>query len=188
MKSGILLALLSFSTAIAQPRPLDSGKSTITVHVSKTGLFSAFGHDHEISAPVAKGTADPAAHHVELQVDAAKLKVVDAKVSEKDRAEIQQTMLGPEVLDVARYPVISFRSSAADATSDGVWKVRGSLTLHGQTEPIVVDVREKDGRYEGSAIFKQTAFGIVPVKAGGGTVRVKDEVRIEFDIQLGARE
>ena len=56
--------------------------------------------------------------------------------------------------------------------------------LHGATRTVSVDVREKDGRYTGDCRFKTTAFGIQPVAVAGGTVRVKDEVRIEFDIQL----
>jgi hypothetical protein len=36
----------------------------------------------------------------------------------------------------------------------------------------------------GNAVVKQSDFGIKPVKVAGGTVKVKDEVRIEFDIQL----
>jgi hypothetical protein len=30
--------------------------------------------------------------------------------------------------------------------------------------------------------FKQSEFGISPVRVAGGTVRVKDEVKIEIDI------
>ena len=47
------------------------------------------------------------------------MRVRDAKVSDKDRAEIQKTMLGPEVLDVERYPEIVFRSTAAEKAASG---------------------------------------------------------------------
>jgi hypothetical protein len=40
-----------------------------------------------------------------------------------------------------------------------------------------------EGRhYRGSASFKQSNFGINPIRIAGGTVKVKDEVKIEFDI------
>jgi len=45
-------------------------------------------------------------------------------------------------------------------------------------------VRETGGHFVGTARFKQMEFGIKPVKVAGGSVRVKDEVRIEFDIWL----
>ena len=47
-----------------------------------------------------------------------------------------------------------------------------------------MDVREAEGRFVGFAILKQTDFGIKPVKVAGGTIRVKDEIRVEFDIHL----
>jgi polyisoprenoid-binding protein YceI len=93
-------------------------------------------------------------------------------------------MIGPEVLDAAHYPEIVFRSTSADKAGDGAWKVQGELTLHGQHQPVTVDVREVAGHFEGACRFKQSEFGIKPVKAGGGTVRVKDEIRLDFQIYL----
>jgi polyisoprenoid-binding protein YceI len=117
-------------------------------------------------------------------VQAAALRVQDAKASEKDRAEIQQTMLGPEVLDANRHAEIVFRSTAVEPAGAGAWSVRGTLSLHGATHPIAMEVREKEGHYVGNVLLKQTDFGIKPVRVAGGTVKVKDQIRIEFDIQL----
>jgi len=156
----------------------------LTVRVYKAGLFGAFGHDHEIAAPIASGGVDTTAGTVELRLDASALKVSDPGVSDKDRAEIQKTMLGPEVLDAEHYSQISFRAKDAKSTNGNSWSFHGDLTLHGQTHAVEVEVRETGGHYQGSARFRQTEFGIKPVKIAGGAVRVKDEIRIEFDIQL----
>jgi len=171
-------------SASAQPKVIDTQESVMTVHVYRTGALSAFGHDHEISAPITGGSVDIAAHKVDLHVDAKALRVQDAAVSEKDRSEIQTTMLGPEVLDVARYPEIVFRSSSIEPAGEGAWKIIGNLILHGMPQPVTLDVLEKAGQFTGHALLKQTDFGIKPVKAGGGTVKVKDEVRIDFDVRL----
>jgi polyisoprenoid-binding protein YceI len=93
-------------------------------------------------------------------------------------------MVGPEVLDAAKYPEIIFRSTGVDAASEGSWKVQGELTLHGQTKSVAVEVREAGGHYTGASRFNLSDFGIKPIKVAGGSVRVKDEIRIEFDIQL----
>jgi polyisoprenoid-binding protein YceI len=172
------------AAAKAERREIDAAKSTITVRVYKAGVFSALGHDHEIAAPVASGTVDAAAHQVELHVNANALRVRDAKASDKDREEIQRTMLGPEVLDAQRHSTIVFRSTGAEPTGPASWKLKGNLTLHGQTRPVEVEVRESGGNYLGASRFKQSDFGITPVKVAGGTIKVKDEVRIEFEIQL----
>src|SRR5580704_15581846 len=80
-----VLGVVCAAPAIGQPRAIDTGRSVMTVHVYKAGLLSAFGHDHDISAPAA-GTVDVAGRSVELHVEAAALRVQDAKVSDKDRA------------------------------------------------------------------------------------------------------
>lgn len=172
------------ASGFAQPRAIDAANSVLTVHVYKAGVLSAFGHNHEISAPVAAGTVDVAARKVEFHVSARSLELRDAGVSEKDRTQIQTTMLGPEVLDAANNPEIVFRSTSATASGDGSWRVQGNLTLHGQSRPVTVDVRETAGTYQGAVRLKQTDFGIKPVKVGGGAVRVKDEVQIDFNIHL----
>ena len=178
------LAALIACAAWAQSKPIDAAHSTMTVHVFKTGVLSAFGHDHEITAPVAAGSVDAAARKVELRVNAPELRVVDAKASDKDRGEIQANMLGPEVLDARNFQEIRFRSTNAEQGAAGSWTVKGDLTLHGQTRPVSVQVRERDGRYSGTCKLNITEFGIKPVKAAGGAVRVKDEVQIDFDIQV----
>jgi hypothetical protein len=46
------------------------------------------------------------------------------------------------------------------------------------TFPVVLS----DGRYRGETRLRQTDFGIKPIRIAGGTVSVKDELKIEFDI------
>jgi polyisoprenoid-binding protein YceI len=121
---------------------------------------------------------------VELRVDARALRVRDSDASEKDRGAIQATMLGPEVLDSEQYREIEFKSSAVEVLGATHWRVQGTLTLRDRTRPVTVDVEENAGHYTGHATLKQTDFGIKPVKVAGGTVKVKDEVGVEFDIQL----
>lgn len=181
--AAMLAAPLVLWSADATPaKEIDTQKSTMTVRVFKTGLFSAFGHDHEISAPVRQGSVNETDRSVELVVDARQMRVMDKDVSEKDRAEIQETMLGPKVLDTAQFPEIRFHSTSAERAGEGRWTVHGDLTLRGKTRPAKVEVNGGSGRYRGTAELKQRDFGIEPVSGGGGTVKVKDEVRVEFEI------
>jgi polyisoprenoid-binding protein YceI len=184
VQRAALTILACAAAANGQPRAIDAAKSTMTVRVYKSGMLSALGHDHEISAPVTAGTVDVAGRRVELQVDAGALKVRDPKGSDKDRGEIQANMLGPDVLDAANHKEIRFRSTGAEPAGAGAWKLSGELTLHGATHAVTMDVREHDGHYAGNCKLNITDFGIKPIKAAGGTVKVKDEVQIGFDIQL----
>jgi polyisoprenoid-binding protein YceI len=157
----------------------------MTVHVSKTGVFSAFAHNHEIEAPIESGEVQESeSPSVELRVNARKMRVLDPEASQDTRAQIQKTMQGPEVLDADRFPEVRFQSTTVEAKGADHWAVHGKLDLHGQTHPITVDVTLKDGFYRGSATFKQTGFGIMPVRVAGGTVKVKDEIKVEFQIAL----
>ena len=189
----VSLALLALSCAISaapgQAHPdaaeIDTAHSTLTIHVFKTGLFSALGHNHEISAPIEFGKVHPSENPaVELRVDARKLRVLDPDASEDTRAQVQKTMLGPDVLDSDRLADIHFQSTAVEASGANHWTVRGNLALHGQSHPVTVDVTLNDATYRGSAAFKQTEFGIKPVSVAGGTVKIKDEVKIDFEISL----
>jgi polyisoprenoid-binding protein YceI len=169
----------------AAPRTIDTQKSTLTIRVGKAGAFSAFGHNHEIRAAIAAGTVETGEHpSVELGVNSGALRVADADVSEKDRGEIQRTMLGSEVLDSERYPEIVFRSTAAELHGPDHWTLYGNLTLHGETHPVSVDVILKAGHYTGYATLKWTVFGIKPVRTAGGAVKVRDEIQVEFDVVL----
>jgi polyisoprenoid-binding protein YceI len=161
---------------------IDTSRSLITLYVDKTGLFSAFGHEHEIRAPIERGRFDEQRRTVEFTVASQKLKVMDTDVSAGDRAEVQKTMLGPQVLDRERFPEIKFRSTSIQAESPDKWTVEGELTLHGQTHTVNVSVEGANGDYRGSARVRQTDFGITPIRVAGGSVKVKDEVRVEFEI------
>jgi len=182
----VLLGAVVFMCALdvsAQQHNIDTQKSTLTIHVGKTGAFSALGHEHTVTAPIQGGTADTGAHPgVELRVDARALRVIGKDEPEKDRPEVQKTMLGPEVLDSQNHQEIIFKSTGAESAGQGQWTLRGNLTLRGQTRPITVHATLKDGRYIGEATVKLTDFGIKPPGKAG--VKVKDEVRIEFDVRL----
>jgi len=169
----------------AQQHNIDTQKSTLTIHVGKTGALSGLGHEHEVRAPIHSGTADTGAHpSVEVHVDARELRVIGKDEPEKDRTEVQKTMLGPEVLDSERHQEIVFKSTAAEPAGPGRWTLRGNLTLHGQTHPVTLQVTLKDVHYTGETTVKQTDFGIKPPGKAG--VRAKDEVKIEFDVRLAS--
>jgi len=103
---------------------------------------------------------------------------------EKDQAAVQSTMQ-KNVLESARFPEIRFESTSVERIGDGKWKVTGNLTLHGASGTVTVDVHNESGAYVGEAKIRQTQFGIQPVSVAGGTVKVKDELRINFAIVAG---
>jgi polyisoprenoid-binding protein YceI len=159
------------------------------------GFLSAFAHDHTIAirgfngeTDFTYGTVEPASLEITIKADS--LAVTD-KVSEKDRQNIETTMRN-EVLDVAKYPEISFKSSSVSAskTGEGQYQARiaGEITLRGVSRPLTIPARLEFGdkalRAQGGFTLKQSSFGIKPVSIAGGTIKVKDELKLSFDIVL----
>ena len=183
-----LLAMSLMAAVGAEKRPIDAEHSRLIVHVGKAGFFSGLGHEHEISAPISRGEVELSAPaSVAFTVMAGKLAVLDPSESESTRAEVQKTMLGPTVLDAEKFPEIRFVSESVERLSDSHWKVHGKLTLHGQTQPVVLETRLEKGHYQGTASLLQSSFGVTPIRLAGGTIQVKNEVQIKYDIVLAGQ-
>ena len=179
----VLWAVAAMASPRAETRPIDVEHSTLTVFVYKSGLFSAFADDHVIRAPIAGGAVSPDAPlGIELSVRSANLKVLDPSLGAGKRADVQARMLGPEVLDSGKYPDIAFTSTAIQSVGPDLWTVTGRLSIHGVTRPTTFSVAQQNGRYRGTVVLKQRDFGMEPISIVGGTVKVKDEVKVEFDI------
>jgi polyisoprenoid-binding protein YceI len=173
---------------------IDGSDSQVVILVGKAGLLSFAGHAHEIVAPAVRGrvTFDPldwTRSSVSLEFDAAALRVTGKGESASDVPAVQQAMLGDQVLDVARYPTIAFASRRVSVTPRGAnaaeVAIEGDMTLHGATRPMTIRASatmDGEGRVtaKGSFTLKQSDFGMVPVTAAGGTIRVKDDLDIEF--------
>jgi polyisoprenoid-binding protein YceI len=170
-------------------------QSSVTIHVDKTGLLKGFGHEHDVVAKAMSGrveldSMDPARSRVSVIFEAPSLRVVPDREPPKDVAKVQETMLGPEVLDVARHPKIRFTSRACTVKtmSGGAADVvlTGDLDLHGVvravTLPITVELAADHLVTRGSAVLRQTDFAIEPVSVAGGGVKVADEVTVRFSV------
>src|SRR5882757_4713704 len=180
-----LVLAMACHLASAQAADVDAGRSSIKVKVEKSGLFSAFAHNHTIEAPLASGRLDTAKRTAALTFNTKDMKVLDEGVKDSERADIEQTMKSDKVLDVQRFPEIRFVSISITPQSDGRYQVRGDLTLHGATRPVEFPITFSKDRYSGSVKLKQTDFGIAPVSIAGGTVKVKDVIEVVFEIVPG---
>jgi hypothetical protein len=181
--AALVIGILAMAHVHAAPRPIDVRRSTVTIFVSKSGLFSALADDHVIRAPIAGGTiSDTPPLAIALRIQAGDLAVVDPNLDEKKKADVRSRMLGPDVLDAAEFPTIVFESTAIEPAGDNRWTVSGRVTIRGVTRDVRFPAVRETGRYRASTILKQRDFGIQPIRVAGGTVRVKDEIRLEFDI------
>jgi len=185
--SLFLLAIAEPGTLYGQERSIDSAGSKLTIRAFKSGLFSGFADNHEIEAPIANGMIDEAAGRVKFTVGSRQMRVLDPQMKPSRRQEVQDRMLGPEVLDSTRFQEITFESSSVERPGKDSYVVHGKLLLHGVTKPVDVNVHRDNGAFKGTCTLKQHEFGIEPISIAGGTVKVKDELKIEFDIRVVPR-
>jgi len=184
--------------AQARTYTIVASQSTFTVSVGKAGFLSAFGHEHTIAVKsfggrVRVSPSEISQASLELEVEAKSLAVADKGIDDKERAEIQKAM-ETDVLEVSRFPKISFRSvsvgNVKPSGSGQSFVVSGDLTLHGVTKrvavPVVVTITPEHLRATGEVTVKQTDFGIKPYSAASGTVKVKDALKLSFAITAKA--
>ena len=188
--------------APAGPRTftIDAKKSALVVQVFKEGAAAAFAQDHAMHATVMSGeiVADagaPRAASVWVTVATKGIVNDDPKVrtrfglpldiADGDRAAIGNTMRGPDVLDVEKFPAISFQSTSIDVVvaPDGrsaKGNVTGEFTLRGVTKPLTIPITVKlvDAEIEarGDVRFKGSDWGMAPLSMFLGAVKNKDEL------------
>jgi polyisoprenoid-binding protein YceI len=198
MKKALAVALAlagSLSLRAAGPRTftVEPDRSHAMIVVGKSGAFSFAGHTHEVEAPVSGGTVRldsdaPSKSDVKLAFNAAKLRVTGKGDPADDVPKVQEVMVGEQVLDVKKFPTITFESTsvtAKGAAPSMELTVAGRLTIRGATRPVTAPVSVQiDGATltaTGKFLIKQTDFGIKPISVGG-VVKVKDELTITFTI------
>jgi hypothetical protein len=128
---------------------------------------------------------------LEVTVRASSLELVDA-VPPADRAEIEGRMR-QEVLETAAYPEIRFQATEIATVPlgdnryrlhiDGLLSLRGVNNHHGfEAEPLHYN---DDVRLRGEFPPRLSYHRIPPVTALGGAIRLRDQLRVSFDLVAG---
>lgn len=177
----------------------DAKASQFTVHAFASGLVAVVAHNPQFAirdfsgeAQFISGTIEEAA--VSVRIKAASLELMD-EVSERDRREIDRLTFG-EVLEIKHFPEVVFKSTqiSVNKVSENLYgaSITGSLVLHGIANnvsfPAQVVVGDDTLRAHGQFNVRQSDFGIETAAVAGGTLKMKDEVRIGFFIVARKQE
>ncbi len=171
---------------------IDPGPSRFTVQAFAAGLLSAFAHSptfavRDYGGEVRLGNTAESLE-LELTVNPDSLDLQD-RLSVTERREVEDRMHG-EVLETSVYRSIDYRGGVIRAETIGQGRYRlaigGELSLHGDTRPHRMDAELtvfSDGlRLEGESVIRMSEFHIRPVTALGGTIKLKDELKLSFDL------
>jgi polyisoprenoid-binding protein YceI len=134
MKSlPVLLLWLVCRTAgmAAEQYTLDAARSQVTFRVHQfvtvvTGKFT------DLSGTVTFDSARPESSRVEATI---LVKSIDTGIAARDHH-----LLAADFFDEAKYPTISFKSDSVQLIGEQAADVRGDLTMHGKTRPVVIHV------------------------------------------------
>jgi len=172
---------------------IDPASSRFTVRAFAAGLLSGLGHNpviaiRDFSGEVNFAPDDLTKSSVGMTIQAGSFEVQN-DVSEKDLREIIRTM-NDQVLEVKRFPEIAFESRQVSGMKLGEWlyvvKIEGDLFLHGVTRSQILsaNVAPADDKLRayGEFSIKQSDFKIRLVSVAGGALKVKDELKLSFDI------
>jgi polyisoprenoid-binding protein YceI len=164
---------------------------TLSVRTRRTGAAAKAGHDLLIHVTGWDATLDvgddPAQTRIVLDADPASLRVREGtggmqKLGDDDKANIEQT-IDDEVLERKD---IRFRSTDVQgAAGDSRMSVQGQLMIGDRTHPIAFDLTIGDGgELSGTAVVKQSDWGIKPYSGLFGALKVADEVEVAVDARL----
>jgi polyisoprenoid-binding protein YceI len=172
---------------------LDAARSKFMIRAYAGGLLWFKGHDHFVQARdftgearLTPGSVSPAS--LTLDVRAASL-AETREVFTPQQKKIIDGELRDIVLEPDKYPDITFKSTDVSVdTRGGIFRVTlgGDLTLRGVTRhvriPAEVTLEGQDLHARGAFEIKRSDFKVPATSAFHGTVRVRDRLKVSFDI------
>jgi polyisoprenoid-binding protein YceI len=173
---------------VASTWEIDSAHTSAQFAVKHLVISTVRGQLGKVTGTVHLDESDIAKSSVQASIDAA---AINTREPKRD-----QDLRGPDFLDVAKYPTITFTSKKVEKVSDDTYKATGDLTIHGVTKEVVLTVQGspqplkdpmgnvKMGGVATTRINRQD-FGISWSKSldGGGLV-VGDDVDVTIDVEV----
>jgi polyisoprenoid-binding protein YceI len=148
---------------------LDKPHGSLIFRVDHLGFSHYTARFTRFDATLRLDPAQPAAARLEASVDPASL------TADNPPPGFEAMLRGPDWLDVARYPAITFRSTMVEPTGPDTARVTGDFTLHGVTRPLLLEARFNGG-YAGHPLDPHARIGF----SAHGTL-----LRSEFGIAFG---
>ena len=195
MKRLSLIALLSAGLSVFAAAGAQAAAEQYDIDASHSGVV--FGWNHF-------GFSNPSARFDRIEgsvlLDKADLTKSSISVTlpleslDTGVAKLDDELKGPNFLDAAMYPTITFKSTKVEKTGENRLNITGDLTVHGVTRPVTLDAKvNRIGIFEIPGVVKAQAAGFdattVIKRSDFGVTKyvpyVSDEipVRITLDVK-----
>jgi len=164
----------------------------VVVSLRATGILRGLGHNpimtarpERVSVEVGEGDGGGRVSAV-FRVDGIE---PPGDLSVADRDGMLENMRGPDVLDAARFPTITFEGRYRGALEGGT--LTGALVVRGASRPISMTVAVlgdgadlvASGEWEG----KLTDLGVKPFRALMGALKLDDWIRLRLEARFAVR-
>ena len=178
--ASLTAPLLGAQTSTWAVDPAHSEVDFVVRHMGVSNIHGRFG---SIKGNIAVNDADATKSTVSVTIDTT---TIDTGVSGRD-ADLKS----PNWFDVAKFPTATFTSTSVVVTGTHM-KVDGSLTLHGITRPVELDVEgpsptvpgmdhKPHSGYSATTTIGRKDFGVGP---NFPAAVVGDEIKLNIDIEV----
>lgn len=178
---------------------VDAKASRFTAQAFATGILSAVGHNPILGIRNFSGDVHFSPEALQgsgfhMRIKTASLSVQD-DISDKDRREIERLM-NEQVLETTRCPEIIYEAPVISITKlgDSLYSATldGNLTLHGVTcrQPVTARIAVFGTmlRASGEFTLKQADYQIKLISVAGGAIKLKDELKLSFEMVAREQE
>jgi polyisoprenoid-binding protein YceI len=170
---------------------VDPAHTSVLFRVDHLGFSHYVGRFTATDARLSFDPANPARSRVDVTIETRSLSADNAPDGFLD------TLRGPEWLDAAKFPTITYHSTRVTARGKGRLAVEGTLTLHGVTRPVALEATYNGGwaghpmdphariGFSARGSFRRSAFGVDSgIPAPGSTLGVGDLVTVTIEAEF----
>jgi len=180
-----LVATPLFAQSALETWTVDKSHSTATFKVRHM-MANMVGQFRDFDGNINIDRANPANSNVEFTIQTASIDTGNAKRDDHLRT--------PDFFDAAKFPTISFKSTAVAKKSENEYAVTGDLTMHGVTRRVTLPVsflgfgktaRGEKAGFEIETTVNRKDFGIVWNKTlDEGGLLLGEDVKVTINLEV----
>lgn len=161
---------------------LDQAHASLLFKIDHLGYSNYVGRFNALDATLDFEAGQPETAHIDARIDMTSLDIAND--------EFARELMGPNWFDAARFPVAIFQSTRVIQLTDTTGTLTGNLTLHGETQPVTLDITFNGAAYDrlrGADVIGFSANGIID-RTDFGVSKfsglITDNVMIEIEAEF----
>lgn len=171
IRLAALLLLMLASPLRAEQMTLAPSETVITLRLYAFGVMPLDGNFTRFDGGLTYDPARRGVCRVELHIDAASLVMSSTDLTDQ--------VTGPDFMDVAHYPALTFSGTCQSGHIDGV------LTMRGVAHPFILDIDPQKSRVIADGRLRRAEWGMTARPLiGGPTVRIQVSVPRQGGMQF----